>query len=103
MPLNSFLEKSIFDLKITIPRVHPVQISSHSDYCITTGIMYKHWKCWKNDQVSKIGVVPTIQPEPNLLLRPFAETIEETVSFILKGVDLIDHTHYKNYAVINSA
>ena len=42
MPLNSFLEKSIFDLKITIPRVHPVQISSHSDYCITTGIMWKH-------------------------------------------------------------
>ena len=41
--LYNFLEKIIFDLQITIDRVHPVQILSRSDYCITT-------------QVSTIGV-----------------------------------------------
>ena len=34
-----FLEKVIFDLQITIDRVHPVQIPSRSDHCITTDIM----------------------------------------------------------------
>ena len=29
----------IFDLRITIPRVHPVQSSSRSGYCITTDII----------------------------------------------------------------
>ena len=54
MPLNSFLEKSIFDMKITIPRVHPVKISSQSGNCITTDIMWKHtdnaekWPSLKN-------------------------------------------------------
>ena len=37
--LHNFLEKNIFDLQITIDRVHPVQISSRSDNCITTHIM----------------------------------------------------------------
>ena len=41
----NFLEKIIFDLQITIDRVNPVQISSCSDYCITTGIMRKTPKC----------------------------------------------------------
>ena len=35
----NFLEKNIFDLQITIDRVHPIQILSRSDYCITTHIM----------------------------------------------------------------
>ena len=39
------LEKVIFDLRITIDRVHHVQISSPSDNCITTDIM---WKTQKN-------------------------------------------------------
>ena len=34
-----FLEKIIFDLQVTIHRIHPVQSSSRSDYCITTDIM----------------------------------------------------------------
>ena len=33
----NILEKNIFDLQITIDRVHPVQ--SCSDYCITTDLM----------------------------------------------------------------
>ena len=37
--LHNFLEKIIFDFQITIDRVHPVQISSRSDNCITTDIM----------------------------------------------------------------
>ena len=35
----NFLEQIIFDLQITIDRVHPVQIASHSHNCITTDIM----------------------------------------------------------------
>ena len=38
------LEKNNFDLHITIDRVHPVQISSRSDCCITTHIMRKTTK-----------------------------------------------------------
>ena len=34
-----FLEKIIFGLQISIPRVLPVHISSRSDYCITNDIM----------------------------------------------------------------
>ena len=33
---NTSLEKFTIDLQIGIPRVHPVQISSRSDHCITT-------------------------------------------------------------------
>ena len=46
---NSSLEKNIFDLQITIPRVHPVQISSCSDYHITTDIMWETQKMLKNE------------------------------------------------------
>ena len=37
--LHNFLENIIFDFQITIDTVHPVQISSRSDNCITTDIM----------------------------------------------------------------
>ena len=37
--LHDFLENIIFDFQITIDTVHPVQISSPSDNCITTEIM----------------------------------------------------------------
>ena len=37
----NFLENTIFDFQITKDRVHPVQISSCSDNCITTDIMPK--------------------------------------------------------------
>ena len=59
----SFLEKTIFDLQISIPRVHPVEISSRSDYCITTDIIWKHTKNAKKTTVSKIGVwsLPTFR------------------------------------------
>ena len=61
--LHNFSENIIFDFQITIHRVHPVQISSRSDYCITTDIMRKHRKCRKNDQVSKIGVCSLLQSQ----------------------------------------
>ena len=35
----NFFKKIIFDLQITTDRVHPVQISSRSDNCITIDIM----------------------------------------------------------------
>ena len=54
--LYNSLENIIFDLPITIDRVHPVQISSRPDHCITTDIMLKTQKMPKNDKVSKIGV-----------------------------------------------
>ena len=37
--LHTCLENTIFDFQITIDTVHPVQISSRSDKCITTDIM----------------------------------------------------------------
>ena len=37
--LHNLLENIIFDFQITIDKVHPVQISSRSDNCITTDIM----------------------------------------------------------------
>ena len=37
--LHNFLENIIFDFQITIDTVHPVQISSRSDNCITIDIM----------------------------------------------------------------
>ena len=37
--LHNVLENIIFDFQIIIDRVHPVQISSNSDNCITTDIM----------------------------------------------------------------
>ena len=43
---NSFLE-NIFDLQVTIDRVHPVGILSLSDYCITTDIMWQTPKTQK--------------------------------------------------------
>ena len=52
--LHNFLENIIFDFQITIDKVHPVQISSRSDNCITTDIMRKSQKVPK--KVSKIGV-----------------------------------------------
>ena len=41
MTLNTILSKISFGLQITIDRVHHVQISSRSDYCISTDIMWK--------------------------------------------------------------
>ena len=37
--LHNFSENTIFDLQITIDRVHAVQISSFSVNCITTDII----------------------------------------------------------------
>ena len=37
--LHNFLENITFEFQITINKVHPVQISSPSDNCITTDIM----------------------------------------------------------------
>ena len=60
-----FLENIIFDLQITIPRAHPVTISSCSDYCITTDIMWKYTKkAEKRWSLKDRGLVPTKQPEP---------------------------------------
>ena len=40
--LIQFLEKNIFDIQIGTRSIHPVQISSHSDYYSTPDIMWKH-------------------------------------------------------------
>ena len=62
----NFLEKNIFDLQITIDRVHPVQILSCSHYCITTHILRKTPKMpKKRPSLKNRGLVPTIQPEPD--------------------------------------
>ena len=37
--LGTRYENILLDLQIPIDRIHPVQISSRSDYCITTDIM----------------------------------------------------------------
>ena len=50
--------KHIFDLQIRIPRVHPIQISSRSDYT-----MWKHTKIAEKLIVLKRGLVPTMQPK----------------------------------------
>ena len=65
MPPNSNLEKIIFDIQISIPRVHPVQISSRFDYCIATDIM---WKYTKNEKKvsNNSGLVFIIKSEPDL-------------------------------------
>ena len=34
-PPRFFFLKKTFELQVTIPSAHPVQISSRSDYCIT--------------------------------------------------------------------
>ena len=61
-----FFKEIKFDLQITIDRVHPVQSSSRSDYCITTVIIWKTLKLPKKQQVlRKRGLVPTVQPEPD--------------------------------------
>ena len=36
-----YFTKIVFNLQISIPRVHPVRILGRSDYCITTDIMLK--------------------------------------------------------------
>ena len=59
----SFLEKIILDIQVCIPREHPFQISSRSDYCIAADIMWKIPKMTKNDSLQNRGVVPTIQPK----------------------------------------
>ena len=46
--LHNFLENIIFDFQITIDRVHPIQISSRSYYCITTHITEKTQNVKKN-------------------------------------------------------
>ena len=48
--LHNFLENTIFDFQITIDTVHPVQISSSSDNCITQSLKNR-------------GLVPNIQPD----------------------------------------
>ena len=60
--LHNFLENIIFDFQITIHRVHPVQISSRSDNCITADIMKKTPKMPKKRRSLKNrGLIPTIQ------------------------------------------
>ena len=41
---KTLIEKKtyILNLHITIPTLHPIQISSHSDTCITSVVMYKN-------------------------------------------------------------
>ena len=53
-----------------MPRVHPVQISSPSDYCITNDIMCKHIKNDEKTSLKIRGLVPTIQPEPDFTQHP---------------------------------
>ena len=70
MLLNPFLHNSIgniiFDFHITIDTVHPVQISSRSDNCITTDMMWKSPKMPKKGlSLKNRGLIPTIQPEPD--------------------------------------
>ena len=57
--LYNFLEKSIFGFQIIMDKVHPAQISSPSDNCITD-IMKNYEKSLKNR-----CLVPTIQAEPD--------------------------------------
>ena len=65
----NFFEKNIFDLQITMERVHPVQISSRSVHCIITNIMWKTQKMMKKRPSLKYrGLVPTIHPEPDFSL-----------------------------------
>ena len=59
----SFLEKSIFDLHIIIPRVHLVQILNCSDYWLTTFIIWESPKMLKKDCLKNRGLVPPIQPQ----------------------------------------
>ena len=55
--------KSFFQLQVTIPSPHPVQISCPSDYCITLIIWY-HTKKLKNTAKSeKRGLATTVQPD----------------------------------------
>ena len=42
--VRSGFRKNIFDLQISSRKVHPVQILSRSDYCISTNMMWKHTK-----------------------------------------------------------
>ena len=51
--LHNFLEKINHDLQISIGRVNPVQISSRSDDCVTTDIMWKTPKIPKKKSKSQ--------------------------------------------------
>ena len=62
----NFLENIIFDFQVTIERAHPIQISSRSDNCITTDIMWKSQKKAEKLTLKNGGLVPNIQPEPDL-------------------------------------
>ena len=64
--LHNLLEKNIFDIQITIDRVHHVkfQVTKITSSLLT--LCEKHKKCRKNDLSYKNrGLVPTIQPEPD--------------------------------------
>ena len=63
--LHNSLENTIFGFQITINRVHPVQILSRSDYCITTDIMWKNTKsAEKTIESQNRGLVPTKKSRP---------------------------------------
>ena len=87
--LIKFSEKIIFDLQITIARVHPVQISSRSDYCITTDIMWKTLKMQKILSLTNRGLVPTKQPETDF---PLTYRFRKTVD----NVQLITYMKFQN-------
>ena len=80
--IHTFAQKIIFDLQITIDRVHPVQISSRSDYCITTDIMWKHKKNAKKRISLKKGSRSHYTAKPNFYFI-FAETKLTTRGFIV--------------------
>ena len=55
----SLLEKIIFDLQISIPRIHPVHVSKFQVVQIITDIMRKH----TIKSLKSKGLVPTTEPE----------------------------------------
>ena len=77
----SFLEKSIFDIHMTIPRIHHVQISSGSDlhyywHNVKTPKMPKTW------QSQKKGLVPTLQSEPDFSQTNSFHEVAEIIKLI---------------------
>ena len=75
--------KCNLDIQIGIPKVHPIYISSRSEYWITTDIMCKHTKnAEKRPSPKNRGLVPTILPEPDFsptyVFRKVLDNVEVT-------------------------
>ena len=52
---------SYFHFQISIPRIHPIEILSHSDYCITTVIILKYTKYyWEGMQGFELSYYPRL-------------------------------------------